>query len=158
MDLKLKDFLIGRDTMENSQKTNGKQMANKQKDGTFAPGHTLGNRFPKGQSGNPQGRPKLTRLTDALRQQISETNPDADDQTVAEQIAQTLIKLAISGDVQAIKEIGNRTEGLPKQSIDLDIQATSWREEAQKYGLSERDILTEAKLLIAESDIDSSGE
>jgi hypothetical protein len=153
MDLKLKDFLTERDTMENSQKTNGQQTA----DGKFAPNNKIGNRFQKGVSGNPSGRQKLTKLTDALRQQISETNPDADDQTVAEQIAQTLIRLAISGDVQAIKEIGDRTEGKPKQAIDLDLQISDWRTEAQKYGLSERDILTEAKLLIESID-DSGGE
>ncbi len=48
-------------------KTNGKQMENKRSDGTFAPGHKLGNRFPKGTSGNSAGRPKTTKLTDALR-------------------------------------------------------------------------------------------
>jgi hypothetical protein len=134
--------------MTDTQKTNGEQTV----DGKFAPKNKIGNRFPKGESGNPSGRPKLTRLTDALRQQISETNPDADDQTVAEQIAQTLIKLAISGDVQAIKEIGNRTEGLPKQAIDLDFQATSWREEAKRYGITESEVAAEARLLLAEFD------
>jgi hypothetical protein len=133
-------------------KTNGKQMAGKREDGTFAPGHKLGNRFSKGVSGNPNGRPKLTRLTDALRQQIAETNPDADDQTVAETIAKTLITLALSGDVQAIKEIANRTEGLPKQSIDLDIQATNWREEARRYGITEAEVAAEARLLLTEFD------
>jgi hypothetical protein len=144
--------------MATSQKTNGKQMAGKREDGTFAPGHKLGNRFSKGVSGNPSGRPKLTRLTDALRQQIAETNTDADDQTVAEQIAKTLIRLAISGDVQAIKEIANRTEGLPKQTIDLDVQATNWRDEAKQNGISEAEVAAEARLLLAEFDIDSSGE
>ncbi len=133
------------------QKTNGKQMADKREDGTFAPGHKLGNRFPKGVSGNPNGRPRLTRLTDALRQQIAEIAPDAPEETIAEQIAATLIKLALSGDVQAIKEIGNRTEGLPRQAIDLDLQINDWRTLAQNYGVSENDVLTEAKLLISES-------
>jgi hypothetical protein len=140
--------------MENSQKTDGQQTVN----GKFAPGNSLGKKFPPGTSGNPSGRPKLTRLTDALREQLAEINPDAPEETVAEEIAKTLIKLALSGDVQAIKEIGNRTEGLPKQSIDLDVQAIGWREEAQKYGLSEIDIIAEAKLLIAEFDVDGSDE
>jgi hypothetical protein len=140
--------------MENSQKTNGQQTA----DGKFAPKNKIGNRFPKGVSGNPSGRQKLTRLTDALRQQIAETNPDADDQTVAEQIAQTLIKLAISGDVQAIKEIGDRTEGKPKQSLDLDLQINDWRTLAQSYSLSEQEVIDEARILLAESIDDSSGE
>jgi hypothetical protein len=140
--------------MSNTQKTGGKQTVN----GKFAPGNSLGKKFPPGISGNPSGRPKLTRLTDALREQLAEINPDAPEETVAEEIAKTLIKLALSGDVQAIKEIGNRTEGLPKQSIDLDVQAIGWREEAAKYGLSEIDIIAEAKLLIAEFDVDGSDE
>jgi hypothetical protein len=128
-------------------KTNGKQTAT----GRFAPGNKIGNRFPKGESGNEKGRPKLTRLTEALREQLAELNPDAPEETVAEQIAKTLIKLALSGDVQAIKEIGNRTEGLPKQAIDLDMQINDWRTLAQNYGVSETDVIREAKLLIAES-------
>ncbi len=143
--------------MSDLKKTNGKQMVNKRPNGTFAPGHRLGNRFEKGTSGNEKGRPRLTKLTEALREQLAEISPDADEQTIAEQIAKTLIKLAISGDVQAIKEIGNRTEGLPKQAIDLDMQVSDWRTLAKNYSLSEQDVIREAKLLI-ESAINSSGE
>jgi hypothetical protein len=139
--------------MENLEKTNGKQTAT----GRFAPGNKIGNRFQKGESGNEKGRPKLTRLTEALREQLAEINPDAPEETIAEEIAKTLIKLALSGDVQAIKEIGNRTEGLPKQAIDLDLQIKDWRTLAQNYGVSETDVIREAKLLI-ESVNDSSGE
>jgi hypothetical protein len=144
--------------MTNSQKTNGEQMANKRPNGTFAPGHKLGNRFAKGESGNSAGRPKLTRLSESLRQQLSEISPDADEQTIAEEIAQTLIKLAIGGDVQAIKEIFDRCEGRPKQSVDLDIQTTNWREEARRYGISESEVAHEARLLLAEFDVADSGE
>jgi len=136
-------------------KTNGEQMVNKRPNGTFAPGHKLGNRFAKGESGNSAGRPKLTRLTEALRQQLS--MPGADEQTIAEQIAKTLIRLALSGDVAAIKEIGNRTEGLPKQSLDLDLQVSDWKVLAENYGIPTSDIIAEARLLIESID-DSSGE
>lgn len=139
-------------------KTNGEQMENKRSDGTFAPGHKLGNRFPKGQSGNEKGRPKLTRLTESLREQIAAINPDAPEQTIAEQIAQTLIRLAIAGDVQAIREIADRTEGKPKQAIDLDMQVKDWRELAQSYGISENDVISEARLLIEQSVIDNGSE
>jgi hypothetical protein len=135
-------------------KTDGKQTAA----GKFPPGNKIGKQFPKGTSGNLNGRPKLTRLTDALRQQLAEINPDAPEETIAEQIAQTLIKLALSGDVAAIKEIGNRTEGLPKQAIDLDMQINDWRTLAQNYGVSETDVINEARLLIEQSDINSSDE
>ncbi len=136
------------------QKTDGKQTVK----GKFPPGNKVGKQFPKGESGNPNGRPKLTKLTEALRQQIAEINPDAPEETIAEAIAQTLIKLAIAGDVTAIKEVFDRAEGKPKQAIDLDLQINDWRSLAAKNGVTEQDVIHEAKLLIAESIDDSSGE
>jgi hypothetical protein len=139
--------------MPDKQKTDGKQTVK----GKFPPGNKNGNQFPKGVSGNPNGRPRLTKLTESLRRLIAETNPHAHEETIAETIAQTLVTMALAGDIAAIKEVADRTEGKPKQAIDLDV-FQDWRTEAQRYGLSERDVLNEARLLIAESDIDSSGE
>lgn len=101
--------------MKNDEKTNGEQTVT----GKFAPGNKIGNRFKKGETGNPSGRPKLTRLTEALRQQLSEEMPDASESTVAEEIAKTLIRLAISGDIAAIRECFDRAEG--KSPISLDV-------------------------------------
>jgi hypothetical protein len=140
--------------MANSQKTNGKQTVN----GKFSPGNKIGNRFKKGESGNTSGRPRLTRLTDALREQLAEINPDAPEETIAEQIARALISEAKIGNVQAIREIGDRTEGKPKQAIDLDLEIKDWRTLAKNYSLSEQDVIDEARILLAESFDDSSGE
>jgi hypothetical protein len=134
-----------------SQKTNAKQTQRNK----FPRGNKIGNRFSKGESGNSAGRPRLTKLTESLRRLIAETNPHAHEETIAETIAQTLVTMALAGDLQAIKEVFDRAEGKPKQAIDLDV-FQDWRTEAQRYGLSERDVLNEARLLIAESDIDSS--
>jgi hypothetical protein len=101
--------------MTNSQKTNGEQTAT----GKFAPGNKIGNRFPKGETGNPNGRPRLTRLTEALREQLAEAMPGASESTIAEEIAKTLIRLALSGDIAAIKECFDRAEG--KAPINLDV-------------------------------------
>lgn len=139
--------------MGNLKKTSGKQAAK----GKFAPGNKVGPRFPKGTSGNPNGRPKLTKLTDALREQLAENNPNAPEETVAEQIARALIKEAVAGNVQAAREIADRTEGKPKQTLDIGLEVNDWRTEAQKYGLSVIDVIREAKLLIAESFDDSRG-
>jgi hypothetical protein len=152
MDLKIKDYLIERDTLATETKTNGEQTQRNK----FPIGNKIGNRFQKGESGNPQGRPKTTRLTDALREQVAEQLQGAPERTIADAIARKLIKLALEGEIAAIREVFDRTEGKPKQAIDLDMQINDWREEAAKYGLSERDILTEARLLIAEFDIDAS--
>ncbi len=129
--------------MQNSQKTDGKQA-----DGKFAPGNSIGKKFPPGTSGNPNGRPKLTRLSEAIREQLSEAMPNAPERTVAEAIARTLIREAISGNVQAIREIADRTEGKPKQAIDLDVSVQDWRAIAADAGLTEEEFLYETKLFV----------
>ncbi len=130
--------------MKNSQKTNGKQTAT----GKFSQGNKIGNRFKKGETGNRSGRPKLTRLTEALREQLAEAMPGASESTIAEVIARTLIREAISGNVQAAREIADRTEGKPKQALDLDVSVQDWRTIAAGAGLSEAEFLHETKLFI----------
>ncbi len=105
--------------MNDLEKTNGKQTANKRKDGTFAPGHKLGNRFKKGETGNQKGRPKLTKLTEALREQLAEEMPNASERTIAEAIARALIREALTGDVQAIRECFDRSEGKAPMTLDV---------------------------------------
>jgi hypothetical protein len=129
-------------------KTDVKQTAR----GKFTPGNKVGKQFAPGTSGNPLGRPKITKLTESLRQQIAETNPDALEETIAQTIGKNLIKLAIGGDVQAIKEVFDRCEGRPKQAVDLDIQTTNWRDEARRYGINESEVANQARLLLAEFD------
>ncbi len=141
--------------MKNSQKTNGEQTAT----GKFTPGNKIGNRFPKGETGNPNGRPKLTRLTEAIREQLAEVMPGASEQTFAEGIAKTLVNLAVAGDVSAARELADRSEGKPKQAIDLDLDLQlDWRIQAQKFGLTKNDILNETKLLIAGLDFSDGDE
>ena len=132
-----------------------KQTANKRRDGKFAPQNKLGNRFKPGESGNPEGRPKLTLLSEALREQLAHVLPGVDDRTVAEHIARSMISEALKGNVMAAREIADRTEGKPKQALDIDMSVRDWRQLAQAHGLSEQDVVREAKLLI-ESDSDSS--
>jgi hypothetical protein len=134
-----------------------KQTANKRTNGTFAPGNKLGNRFPKGASGNPNGRPKLTLLSEAIRAQLAVTAPDANEKTYAEVIAEKLCTEAASGNVNAAREIADRTEGKPKQSLDIDMAVMDWRELARAHGLNEQDVIREARALITESVADSGG-
>jgi hypothetical protein len=97
------------------EKTNGEQTAT----GKFAPKNKLGNRFKKGESGNQKGRPKLTKLTEALRQQLSEEMPGASERTVAEAVARALIREALTGDVPAIRECFDRSEGKAPMTLDV---------------------------------------
>jgi hypothetical protein len=130
--------------MPDKQKTDGEQTVN----GKFAPGNSIGKQFTTGVSGNPSGRPRLTKITEALREQVSEELPDASEGTIAEAIARRLIKLALGGDIAAIREVLDRTEGRPKQSLDLDVSVQDWRMVASGAGLTEEEFLYETKLFV----------
>jgi hypothetical protein len=101
--------------MTNSQKTDAKQTQKNK----FPHGNLIGKQFPKGVSGNPNGRPKLTRLTEALREQLAEAMPGASEITIAEAVARALIREALIGNIAAIKEVFDRAEG--KSPINLDV-------------------------------------
>jgi hypothetical protein len=107
--------------------------------------------FPKGVSGNPAGRPRKALLSDALRRQLALAAPGMPEKTQAGTIAAALIAEAIAGNVQAIREVGDRSEGKPAQAIALDLEVRDWRTLAASSGLEIDDVLTEARLLIAES-------
>ena len=106
-------------------------------------------RWKPGQSGNPKGRPKSVTLSEALRLELAKAHPQGDgEQTYAEAIAAILCQTAAQGNILAAKEIADRTEGKPKQSLDVDMAVMDWREMARKYGLSEQDVINEARRLI----------
>jgi len=111
--------------------------------------------FPKGVSGNPAGRPKSITLSEALRLQLAKVSPHAAERTYAEEIARVLCVNATRGNVNAAREIADRTEGKPKQAIDVEMNVNDWRQIARAHGLSEEDVIREAQRLI-ESATDSS--
>lgn len=72
--------------------------------------------FAPGQSGNPGGKPKRAKiftqsLLTALKR-VDEENVEA-----IQRIADKLVTLAATGDVQAIKEVADRVEGKVPQGI-----------------------------------------
>jgi hypothetical protein len=67
-------------------------------------------RYKPGQSGNPSGRPKFRELSVACREILSRQVP-GEHCTYAEKIVWRLIKLALKGNISAISEIFDRTEG-----------------------------------------------
>src|SRR5215467_699185 len=82
----------------------------------------FGKPFQPGQSGNPRGRPKMTRqqrigkLMDAvLRDKLKERNG-----YLAEVLAARLIMLARKGSLKAIELILERTEGKAQQNLNLN--------------------------------------
>jgi hypothetical protein len=111
--------------------------------------------FKPGQSGNPLGRPKSITLSEAIRLQLAKTVSEGSDVTFAEAIAQVLCVAAVRGNVNAAREIADRTEGKAKQSVDLDVRVNDWRTLASQHGLSEQDVIQEARLLVEQSATDS---
>lgn len=69
--------------------------------------------FVKGKSGNPGGKPGDKPLTEALRRKLY-----ADERKKLDQLADIMFARAMSGDMQAIKEIADRLEGKPVQQVE----------------------------------------
>ena len=123
---------------------------------------------------NPNGKPKgaidiKNRLTKMLKniapdkvqnaKAISEFCDGISQITNLDAVNARLLYCAIvEGESWAVKEIFDRIAGKAPQAIDVDLQINDWRAEAQKYGVSEQDVIAEAKLLITESLNDSSDE
>jgi HPt (histidine-containing phosphotransfer) domain-containing protein len=118
--------------------------------GRFTKGN--GHEFAKGQSGNPHGRPKSTTISDALRKRLAETIESADGKTVAELLADRLLLSARAGNLKAIREIADRAEGRPRQTVDVKADVSSdWREIARAHAIDEQDVLAEAQHIIESS-------
>ena len=78
--------------------------------------------FPKGKSGNPNGRPKRIPELDKLLADV--LGDEKDGITAAQAILMALRKKAASGDVRAAEVLLERAYGKPKQSIDLNSEIT----------------------------------
>ncbi len=83
-----------------------KQTENKQSNGQFAKGNKLGNRWKKGESGNPKGRRNA--YTDLIKD-FSFTKVNEKERR--EVVVSKLFQLAERGDLRAIQFIVERLEG-----------------------------------------------
>lgn len=83
---------------------------------------TGGKNWKPGQSGNPNGRPtKETSLTELMRQFLQDI-PDGQDKTYKELFIKKVFKIAIDGDIAAIRLIWNYLDGMPEQKISGEIK------------------------------------
>jgi DnaJ-class molecular chaperone len=72
-----------------------------------------------GQSGNPGGRPRNI-LGEAYEEILVRVVPnDSKKRTYAQRIAEGQIKAAVKGNTAAAREIADRTEGKPRQRLDI---------------------------------------
>jgi len=78
--------------------------------------------FVKGKSGNPTGSRKEKLFYDALIQSLKSAK--AENKYDLMSIAESLLTLAADGDIQAIKEVANRLDGTPAQTVDLNLADT----------------------------------
>mgnify|MGYP003111037507 FL=1 len=78
----------------------------------FEKGNKIGNRWKKGESGNPNGRRNAAK--DILNQLL---DVEIDDRTQREQLMLKLIQMGMRGDLGAIREVLDRTEGKSKEHI-----------------------------------------
>lgn len=83
--------------------------------GQFAKGNKLGNRFKKGEVSNPNGRRNAAR--DILNKIL---DTEIDDQTKRERLLNKLVNMANMGNLNAIKEVLDRTEGKPTEHIKTE--------------------------------------
>ena len=75
--------------------------------------------FKPGQTGNPNGRPKRTWTWASLYEKAVEELEGKEQ--VKDAVAKKLAELASKGDIVAIKELANRMDGMPKQTIDATV-------------------------------------
>lgn len=123
--------------------------------GKFTPGNPYAWR--PGVSGNPNGRPKGSKAGSAALRKLARQFLDPKTGLCAEEmIAAKLIAKALDGDLGAIKEFYDRTEGRPGVRVELETDNMDWRERALMYGLDENHVIEQAKLLL-ESNTGSSG-
>lgn len=81
-------------------------------------------RFPKGVSGNPEGRPpgRGRSLSQLKRTFINEVDPDdPEGRTRGEVLLEALYSGAKAGDRQAARDLLDRVDGKPRQSITLTL-------------------------------------
>ena len=74
--------------------------------------------FVKGQSGNPGGRGTEKLWRDAVLKAVRERDGKKGPQLI-EKAAIALVSAAASGDVGALKELGDRLDGKPHQSTTI---------------------------------------
>jgi hypothetical protein len=77
-----------------------------------------GQRWKKGQSGNPKGRPRGRGLTDSLRRLVK---GEHNGKPISDLLAESMLKHALSGKYQHAKEIWDRLVGKPAENLNARV-------------------------------------
>ncbi len=88
--------------------------------GRFLLGNSVGAQFQPGTSGNPNGRPKdSTSITAEAKRLLAK--PGQGNRLNATLVAEKLLSLALAGNVEALRYLGDRTDGKPAQAVTLSL-------------------------------------
>jgi hypothetical protein len=123
---------VGVGHVQMQRNNNGKQL-----------GGVTGKGFLPGQSGNPGGRPKgNVKISAAYERSLARIVPDdPEGRTYAQYIADKNVEIAAQGNIAAIKEVTDRTEGKASRIIEVvpdDLRRKRWLrlvdELSQRFG------------------------
>ena len=78
--------------------------------------------FEEGKSGNPGGRPKHKPFQEALRMEMLAAERGEACEAKPGSLRWNARKLLEQGDVSSIKELADRLDGKPQQSIDANVR------------------------------------
>jgi hypothetical protein len=116
-------------------------------------------RFTKERNPRNGGRPKKTLLTDAFREWLGQVD-ERSGLTNAERVAIAVGKKALKGNAEAARMVADRTEGKPRQAVELSgsiplPSTTSEEIEARLMEILKRaqPVLDEQKIVLVESTI-----
>lgn len=76
--------------------------------------------FQKGQSGNPNGRPKKDQTLSDLLTKYLDGKDKVTNVKRKDLLIQKIVELALQGDVTSIKYIFDRVDGSPTSTVDLE--------------------------------------
>ena len=77
-----------------------------------------------GETRNPNGRPKKLWTWAGEIEKVAE-EIDTTGATAKERVVRAVFKRGFTGDVQAFKELSNRTDGMPTQKVEQDVNIKS---------------------------------
>lgn len=116
------------------------------------PGGITGKGFLPGQSGNPQGRPRTAKFSEACRRLSEEIGQNG--RTGAEQLAEHCFRQALKGRARHAELFLAYTEGKPKQGVEL----SGPNGDAMKFeNMSEADLDARLKELVEKYQLENKG-
>ena len=124
---------------------------------TFDPEIGRATRWTKGQaSPNPGGRPNKTPLSDAYRRLLETPYPgDQRGRTYAQRTAEIVCYQAAGGDLAAVCEIADRTEGRPRPNVEMNPMNLDLLTPEQRLQLAKLLALANGSVETAESAADT---